>query len=157
MREDDGARIAEIQASSPEASQWDAAGYRTVETWVAEREGAVVGFLAIRETAPGEAEILNMAVHRQWRRRGVAREMLIQVLGKRFGEVYLEVRESNATAIRLYELAGFQRVGVRPQYYKQPDEAGIVMKRQKCYGLGDEGPPGPPDADRCERNPPPGQ
>jgi len=45
--------------------------------------------------------------------------------------VYLEVRESNGAALRLYESMGFRRAGVRPKYYERPKEAGIVMKRQK--------------------------
>lgn len=129
LREGDCARIAEIQAASPEASQWKASDYLNFETWVAEQDGDAAGFLAVRETAPGEAEVLNMAVDHLWRRRGVARAMLTRVLEPRFREVYLEVRESNSAAIQLYESVGFRRAGIRPAYYKLPNEAGIVMKR----------------------------
>jgi [ribosomal protein S18]-alanine N-acetyltransferase len=129
--ESDAERIAAIQAGSPEASQWNPSDYLGFETWVAEEAGVVVGFLAVRPTAGGEAEVLNMAVDRPWRRRGVARAMLARVLGGRFDEVYLEVRESNAVARRLYESMGFRRAGLRPKYYERPVEAGIVMKLQK--------------------------
>ena len=63
----------------------------------------------------------------------------------RFDEIYLEVRESNSGARALYAAFGFNESGVRPNYYQSPREAGIVMKLQKWYGLGDEGPSGPLD------------
>lgn len=140
MRESDAARIVEIQAASPEASNWKASDYLLFETWVAVAptgdepsadSASVVGFLCLRATAGGEAEILNTAVDPPWRRRGVARRLLAAALQDRFEEVYLEVRESNAAAIQLYASIGFQPAGIRPGYYKQPDEAGIVMKLQK--------------------------
>lgn len=140
MSESDAECVARIQAASPEASDWKPSEYLQYESWVAEVEaggdttgdaGHVVGFLAIRATASGEAEVLNMAVDPVWRRRGVARTLLDGARLGRFEEVYLEVRESNAGAIRLYESLGFRRAGIRSGYYKQPVEAGIVMKLQK--------------------------
>lgn len=131
LRETDSGRIAEIQASSPEASQWNSSDYLGFETWVAEQDGDVIGFLSLRETGGGEAEVLNMAVDPGSRRLGVARSLLNRALEGRFQEVYLEVRESNGAALRLYESMGFRRAGVRPKYYERPKEAGIVMKRQK--------------------------
>ena len=47
------------------------------------------------------------------------------------GAWFLEVRESNVGAIRLYENAGFRVCGKRPAYYSDPCEAGIVMSREK--------------------------
>ncbi len=131
MRETDVGRVGEIQAGSPEAAQWKAEEYLGFETWVAEADGQVVGFLALRETGGGEAEVLNVAVDGAWRRRGVARALIEKGLGGRFEEVYLEVRESNEGARGLYESMGFGEVGVRPNYYERPRETGIVMKLQK--------------------------
>ncbi len=131
MRESDAERVGAIQEESPEAAQWKAEDYLGFETWVAEADGQVVGFLALRETGGGEAEVLNVAVDGGWRRRGVARAMICKGLSGRFEEVYLEVRESNAGARRLYGSMGFGEVGVRPNYYKRPRETGIVMKLRK--------------------------
>lgn len=129
MDEAEAARIVEIQAACPEASQWQAADYLEFETWVAVDGGELIGFLALRPTAGGEAEVLNLAVEPARRRQGVAKRMLARAIEGRFEELYLEVRESNAAALQLYESAGFRRVGVRPKYYERPHEAGIVMKR----------------------------
>ena len=131
MRESDVERVASIQQGSPESAQWKAEDYLGFETWVAEADGQVVGFLALRETGGGEAEVLNVAVDGAWRRRGVARAMIEKGLEGRFEEVYLEVRESNQGARGLYQSMGFREVGVRPNYYERPQEAGIVMKLQK--------------------------
>lgn len=139
----DLARVSEIQALCPEAAQWNPAGYLDHEAWVAEVVGLVAGFLVLRQTATGEAEILNLAVHPSHRRQGIASTLLSSATLDRFDEVYLEVRESNTAARALYAELGFVDAGVRPNYYGCPREAGIVMKLQKWYGLGDEGPTGP--------------
>lgn len=141
----DTARVAEIQARCPEAAQWKPEDYLEHQSWVAECGGETAGFLVLRETAVGEAEILNIAVDPRFRRLGVAAALLRSALLGRFEEVYLEVRESNSAARALYTSFGFTVSGVRSNYYESPREAGIVMKLQKWYGLGDEGPSGPPD------------
>jgi ribosomal-protein-alanine N-acetyltransferase len=119
--------IAEIQAQSPEASQWDPASYLTYECLVA-LDPHVVGFLVARQTAPGEREILNLAVDPPQRRRGVARALLQAELGREKTQWFLEVRASNKGAIVLYQNAGFRAAGRREAYYRDPPEPGIVMK-----------------------------
>ena len=118
--------LARIQSTAPEASQWDVPNYLSYECVVAEENGEVIAFLAIRETAPGEHEILNFAVIPSERRRGVARKMLEKTI--KVGAWFLEVRESNIAAIGLYEAFGFRRAGRREKYYLNPPEAAIVMK-----------------------------
>jgi len=119
--------IAEIQARSAEASQWDPASYLTYECLVA-ADPQVVGFLVARQTAPGEREILNLAVDPSQRRRGVARALLQVELGHEKTQWFLEVRASNTSAIVLYQNAGFRVAGRREAYYSNPPEPGIVMK-----------------------------
>ena len=145
MDEADLARIAEIQDRCAEAAHWDPASYLDHEALVAVTGGEPAGFLVLRATAGGEAEILNLAVDPAHRRQGVASALLRDADLGRFEEVYLEVRESNSAARALYAAFGFVESGVRPNYYQCPREAGIVMKLQKWYGLGDEGPSGPPE------------
>ena len=125
---DDLGAIAAIQAASGEASQWDAASYLSYDCTVAVEGDRVLGFLVSRQTAPGEREIVNLGVEPRQRRRGVARELLRAELSRACGAWFLEVRESNAAALRLYETLGFQIAGRRPAYYHDPPEAAIVMK-----------------------------
>jgi len=80
----------------------------------------LAGFIMSRIVA-GEAEILSVAVVSAQRGRGLARRLLRLHLGRLAGQgvktVFLEVDESNAPAIRLYERMGFYEVGRRPGYY----------------------------------------
>jgi ribosomal protein S18 acetylase RimI-like enzyme len=126
---DDLAAIARIQAASPEASQWEPASYLAYHCLVAIFEGAVAGFVVTRSTGPKEREILNLAVDPALRRRGVARRLMEHVLGQESKVAwFLEVRESNSAAIGLYGALGFHAAGRREEYYREPLEAGIVMR-----------------------------
>ena len=130
----DLAELAAIQKASPEAAQWDVTGYLGYELRIA-MDGAgrgMVGFLAWRRVDAAESEVLNMAIRPEWRRRGVARELMRGMLAETGGEVFLEVRESNAAARNLYKSMGFQEVSSRPAYYEDPREAAIVMKFHSC-------------------------
>lgn len=128
-RETDRAAIAAIQRASPEASSWDPAGY---DVTVAEVEGVVVGFLVTRRTAPDEWEVLNLAVDPAHRRRGVAKALLMPLLTTIDGRVFLEVRETNTPAQKLYESLGFKELSRRSGYYESSHEGGIVMKFHSC-------------------------
>jgi [ribosomal protein S18]-alanine N-acetyltransferase len=125
---DDLAAIAVIQAASPEASQWDPASYLDYDCLVAVEDDHVAGFLVSRQTAPGEREILNVAVDLSERRHGVACRLIAAELERARGQWFLEVRESNIAALNLYKACGFQEVGRRSPYYRNPPEPGIVMK-----------------------------
>src|SRR5689334_7013198 len=116
-RPEDWPAIVAIQVDSPEASQWDPAGFTVT---VAESDSAVVGFLVTRAVAEDEVEVLNLAVRPSSRRSGVARGLLASLLETVSGSVYLEVRESNLAARKLYESLGFRVIAERPDYYDCP-------------------------------------
>jgi len=120
--------IAAIQATAPEASQWPPADYLVYETRVALAGEQIVGFATYRTVGPGEHEILNLAVSPAWRRRGVARALVGSLRTAAPGVWFLEVRESNRAARRLYEAMDFTEAGVRLAYYENPSESGIVMR-----------------------------
>lgn len=124
---DDRTSILTIQSASPEASAWDPAGY---ECWVATENELVIGFSVARTVAPGESEILNLAVAPSYRRQGVARELIRHAVRAHPGDWFLELRESNLPARRLYEGEGFRPCGLRQNYYDNPSEAAIVMRLQ---------------------------
>ncbi len=109
-------------------SSWRADEFLNFECLVAEDEGLVRGFVASRQTAPGEREILFIAVDPAYRRRGIAKRLLEHELTASRGEWFLEVRESNLAARRLYESLGFQIAGRRENYYPDPPESAIVMR-----------------------------
>ncbi|HKV24512.1 MAG TPA: ribosomal protein S18-alanine N-acetyltransferase [Candidatus Acidoferrum sp.] len=136
---EDAAAVLAVARSSPQAAQWSEESYQrileepTAVCFVAEAEGAVVGFLTGRLTAD-QGEILNLAVGESYRRRGAASSLLAQALEwfrlSSATSVYLEVRESNTGAIGFYEKNGFLNAGRREGYYRDPDEAALVLTRK---------------------------
>jgi len=98
--------------------------------WVAECAGVAVGFVLVRYVGD-EMEILNLAVAEGSRRSGVGRCLVRAALDEArvrgTSRAFLEVRESNAPALALYNSAGFKPVGRRRNYYHEPDEDALVL------------------------------
>src|SRR5579872_5115551 len=90
----DFAEIAAIQARCPDAAQWDLSASGQYEIWISDRDGGVAGFLVARFLGVDEWELLNLAVAPEFRRRGVARELLTVLVSKASGPIWLEVRAS---------------------------------------------------------------
>lgn len=78
-----------------------------------------------------EGEITNVAVRPDHRKQGIADAILTEVLSEAWKRgaqtIYLEVRESNLPAQRLYEKHGFVSCGIRKNFYRKPTEHAIVM------------------------------
>ncbi len=105
-----------------------------LSTWlVAESDGTVLGYVGA-QTAADESDIMNLAVHPQYRRHALGQKLLSalqQVLTENgSAAITLEVRVSNLPAISLYEKLGFQTVGRRPNYYFHPREDAIIMRKE---------------------------
>ncbi|MFI5330812.1 MAG: ribosomal protein S18-alanine N-acetyltransferase [Desulfobaccales bacterium] len=81
--------------------------------------------------AAEEMHLLNLAVHPEQRRRGIARVLLSHALerSRNLGATvaWLEVRPSNASARALYKSFGFKEVGLRPGYYDDTKEDAILL------------------------------
>lgn len=98
-------------------------------------DGKAVGECALR-TICGEGEITNVAVLPEYRRLGIGRALMAELIkqGKKAGirEFTLEVRAGNRAAIRLYEENGFKTEGIRRNFYENPREDAMIMwKRQE--------------------------
>lgn len=124
---DDLASIARIQAASPGASQWDVHEYLRYDLVVAECARRVIGFGVARRVAEGEAELLNLAVGPEFRKRGIGRRLAGELISRHAGTLWLEVRETNVNARNLYKSLGFTETGYRPDYYPDSGEGAIVM------------------------------
>jgi ribosomal-protein-alanine N-acetyltransferase len=124
--------VSAIQSACPQAAQWSVEDYLAYELWVAICENRVAGFLSARSLAPGECEILNLAVSPLFRRRGIARELVQHLVSLSPGAIFLEVRVSNLAACQFYNSLGFQELSRRQKYYHDPPETAIVMKFHSC-------------------------
>lgn len=98
--------------------------------WCAKIDGMLCGYAAISRT--GDAVNLDdIAVAPAFRRQGIGRRLLDWAHGQfPESEFWLEVRESNAAAIALYESAGYEQVGFRKRYYRDPEEGAVLMTRE---------------------------
>lgn len=100
--------------------------------WVAVQEDRVTGFL-VTQWVLDEIHILNLAVVRRGQRAGVASQILdfLIAVGKRrkMRDLFLEVRESNIAAQKLYEKFGFTLLSMRKAYYPDGENALILHKR----------------------------
>ncbi len=96
----------------------------------AQAEDGVIGYIGMMYVLD-EGYISNVAVHPRFRRRGVADALLAALEERsralRLSFLTLEVRQSNAPAVALYEKHGFRIAGRRKNYYEKPTEDALLM------------------------------
>lgn len=96
----------------------------------ADEDEKIVGYLISTHVA-GEAELLRIGVEAARRRQGIGRilmETFVRLCAEQeTPDAFLEVRESNRSAISLYEHFCFENVGRRKKYYHHPDEDAVLM------------------------------
>ena len=103
--------------------------------WLVAMDGDVVAGYIGSQTVLGEADILNVAVSTEYRRRGIGEKLIVALaqMLKAEKDVYqltLEVRVSNEPAIALYDKLGFKEVGRRPNYYSHPKEDAYILRKE---------------------------
>lgn len=150
----DAAFAAVLTARTPQAAAWSAADYAALlaQAGTARSFGQVfelavsgpteldpAGFLIGRIIAD-EAEILNVAVEPAARRRGAGRGLvqaaIAQALAAGARRIFLEVRETNQAARRLYASEGFHEVARRAGYYHSPTEDALVLEKSLAQAAG---------------------
>lgn len=102
--------------------------------WLVALEGDTLAGYVGSQSVMGEADMMNIAVNPDHRRRGIARQLVERlVLDLKQRDVYslsLEVRASNMAAQKLYETMGFSQVGRRPGYYRNPKEDALILRKE---------------------------
>ena len=99
----------------------------SISYFLAVDEGSqVLGFVALQETLY-EVEILQIAVKRAFQGQGLAQQLLAQLPDQK--EIFLEVRVSNKPAQGLYKKMHFEEIARRKNYYHDPIEDAVIMKR----------------------------
>ena len=99
-----------------------------VDYFFVKKDEKIVGFLAISQLA-GELEITNIAIKKDYQGHGLGSQLLADLDHLDF-PIFLEVRASNTPAQALYKKCGFGIIGKRKQYYHEPVEDAIIMKRE---------------------------
>ena len=100
---------------------------------VAIADDKVVGYVG-SQTVLGETDMMNIAIHPDYRKQGIATELIsavIEALNERGSHsLMLEVRASNEPAKSLYLKMGFDVVGVRKNYYRNPREDALILRKE---------------------------
>lgn len=102
--------------------------------WLVAVDGDTVAGYVGSQSVMGEADMMNLAVHEQYRRCGVGHRLVTELVAalaaRDVSSLTLEVRASNEPAIRLYEKLGFAQVGRRPGYYRNPREDALILRKE---------------------------
>ena len=102
--------------------------------WLVALDGETVAGYVGSQTVMDETDMMNVAVTGSYRRRGIAEELVnalveeLKALGSH--SLTLEVRASNAPAIALYEKLGFVQTGLRKNYYRNPREDALILRKE---------------------------
>ena len=136
MAEEDVAAVAALEAESFSRPWSHDAFYKTLSddnyiVLVLKEAETLLGYCVLLCTG-GEADITNVCTCPAARGKGVATALLSALFaaGQARGvtDFFLEVREGNAPARRLYEKLGFEVIGLRKNYYEEPKENAVLMK-----------------------------
>ena len=104
--------------------------------WIVAVDGDTVAGYVGSQSVMGWADMMNIAVHPDYRRQGVAQELVEHLVADLMENdvtcLTLEVRASNEPAKALYAKLGFQQVGRRPNYYRNPKEDALILRKEWC-------------------------
>lgn len=108
--------------------------HNPLSLWLVAQEGqTLLGYVG-SQTCQDETDMMNIAVSPASRRQGVARDLieaLVSALRERGSkQLTLEVRASNGPARQLYESLGFLQVGLRKNYYRNPKEDALILRKE---------------------------
>lgn len=102
--------------------------------WLVALEGDVVIGYVGSQTVLGETDMMNIAVHPDYRNQGVAKNLIQTLMDTLSGQgshsLMLEVRQSNEPARNLYASLGFETVGIRKNYYRNPKENALILRKE---------------------------
>lgn len=96
--------------------------------YIAFIDGIAAGYMGL-QIFSGEGYVTNIATLPQFRRQGIAKALLAETMKNDMEFITLEVRKSNTPAITLYKQLGFEEVGTRPKFYRNPDEDALLMTK----------------------------
>lgn len=122
--------LKEVYGQSPWSQSQIAADFEQDNTdyFFLSEDEQVLGFLSTQDLF-GEMEVTNIAILPAYQGRGLSKQLMAN-LEEMDEPIFLEVRESNRKAQGLYQRFGFAKVGCRKDYYHNPIEDAVLMKRE---------------------------
>lgn len=136
MTSDHVAQVAEVEKlcfSTPWSEASVAAELNNdLSFWLVALDADTVVGYAGSQTVCGETDMMNIAVHPDYRRRGIAEKLILALVDglkeRQSRCLTLEVRQSNEPAKTLYKKLGFAQVGIRKNYYRNPKEDACILQ-----------------------------
>ena len=139
MTEKHVAQVAELEKICFGSAAWSENSIASelknqLSLWLVALDGETVAGYVGSQTVMDESDMMNVAVHPDRRRQGIAEE-LVNALADALREkesrcLTLEVRASNEPAKQLYEKLGFVSVGLRKNYYRNPREDALILRKE---------------------------
>lgn len=139
MTEKHVAQVAELEKICFGSAAWSENSIASelknqLSLWLVALDGETVAGYVGSQTVMDESDMMNVAVHPDCRRQGIAEE-LVNALTDALREkesrcLTLEVRASNEPAKKLYEKLGFVSVGLRKNYYRNPREDALILRKE---------------------------
>ena len=136
------AHVASVAAIEKECFGVDAWSEKSVASeltnqlslWLVAVDGDRVAGYVGSQTVCDETDMMNVAVTADYRRQGLGEKLVLALVEelKAMGSqcLTLEVRDSNTPARTLYEKLGFQQVGLRKNYYRNPKENALILRKE---------------------------
>lgn len=139
MTEKHVAQVAELEKICFGSAAWSEKSIASelnnaLSLWiVAVEDEKVLGYVG-SQTVMGETDMMNVAVHPDYRKQGIATGLITELIGalkKRESHcLTLEVRASNEPAKNLYKMLGFEEIGIRKNYYRNPREDALILRKE---------------------------
>ena len=138
MKKEDILQLAELEKrcfSDP----WSVSAFEyelknPLSVWLVAAEGDKVAGYVGSQTVIDESDMMNIAVAPAYRRQGIAEKLIsmliVQLKDRGSYSLTLEVRASSIPAIGLYQRLGFTQVGQRPNYYRNPKEDALILRKE---------------------------
>ena len=105
-----------------------------LSVWLVAVEDRLVAGYVGSQTVMDASDMMNIAVAPAFRRLGIAEKLIdmliLQLMERGSNSLTLAVRASNMPAIALYEKLGFTQVGRRPNYYRNPKEDALILRKE---------------------------
>ena len=139
MKEEHVAQVAQLESICFGSAAWSEKSVASelenkLALWLVAVDGETVAGYVGSQTVMDETDMMNVAVHPGYRRQGIAGKLvleLVEALKERESRcLTLEVRASNAPAISLYDKLGFKQIGLRKNYYRNPKEDALILRKE---------------------------
>ena len=102
--------------------------------WIVAMDGERLAGYVGSQSVMGWSDMMNLAVSPEYRRQGIGEALVLELIArlqeKKNTCLTLEVRASNGPAIALYEKLGFAQVGRRQNYYHNPKEDALILRKE---------------------------